>query len=389
MVDGAIRGGPELVGAYITPTFPLGTKPWRVSRRFVAQNGLGVATQTDRTIAWANGHTTQFRSAHEPGDIVGESWSDLEVDEAGRLLPEAWDYMEAMTVAHDALEFRLGTPRGKGSRFYSDYLRGLDIDGNSPVISGKPAVDASGRYISFRAPSTLSPLWTDARLEVARTSMHPLMFRQEILAEFLDEAASPFGDWQRWCTGRRDGAPHPDGAYVLGVDVAKHLDFTRVRAFRCDGARYRLVNHWSPQGAWPTQIKAIAQIARSWGALVCIDATGIGDVVVDELRALGVSVEPYVFTAASKAALIENYAHRLQGGQVELLPREEDPIGWQEHEDFLADPIVTRGLVKSDVAFRYGHPDGKHDDTVIANALGVWAAANGDWASSEIPVVFA
>lgn len=386
MIDGAIADHRSGVGSYVTPTFVLGKKPWRLARTWSRAYEVGMPTDTDRSIAWINGHETQFRSVHEPGDVVGESWCNAVCDESGRFHVDAWDYIDPMLVVHDATTWRLGTPRGKGTRFYEDFIRGLDRNGVAPMISHEPPKDP--RYVSLQAPSTLSPWWSDERVEQARRVMHPLMFQQEIMAQFLEGAAGPFGDWQRFCTGKPEQHT-PDGVYVLGADLGKRADFTRLRMFRCDGDRIRLVQHWSPQGAWPVQLGAIRLVANNWGARICVDATGIGDVVVDELISQGLDVLPYVFTAASKATLIEHYAQMLQSGRLELLAQVHDPVAWQEHDDFLADPIISRSSVKTDVSFRYGHREGKHDDTVIANALGVWAALRSDVAPIDLPVFLA
>ena len=72
--------------------------------------------------------------------------------------------------------------------------------------------------------------------------------------------------------------------------------------------------------------------------------------------------------------LVENYLAKLQTGQYLRLSREADPVGWQEHDDFQQEPIIPRGrVIGAQLKFRYGHMSGKHDDTVMGEAMCVHA----------------
>jgi hypothetical protein len=342
----------------------------------IQHHGLGKTNKADRIATWLSAFEYHFRSADEPGDIVSESPLFAIIEEAGRQPDDMWDFLEPAMRVNDAMQWRFGTPRGK-NRFYADSLRGLDADGNSPLISGRPPVDP--HFVTFHAPSSIAPWWDHDAIEAARAHMSPAMFDQEIMAKFLEGAASLFGDFSEVCVADPEN-PNPDGAYVIGVDLAKHQDFTAIRVFRVDCVMPREV-HCERFNAldWLTQKRRIVEVVKRYNdALVVLDATGIGDVVYDDLSRLGLNIEPFKFSPSSKTVLIENFVGKVASKQIRLLKKEHDEVGWQEMADFEYEVVSPKGhALRSDVKFRYGTQKGSHDDTVIARALAAHGLGQG------------
>ena len=85
----------------------------------------------------------------------------------------------------------------------------------------------------------------------------------------------------------------------------------------------------------------------------------------ESLRKAGCRVKPYLFTARSKAALIDNLSLLLEQKKI-VLPKVElwpDAIDELESFEFA---ITDAGNVRT------GAPSGTHDDIVIALGLAAW-----------------
>lgn len=367
---------PGEIGQYLVPIYSQGRKPVRLWERWCRRSGVGEVNRSDRIVRWPGGQELHLRSADRPGDVVGETPVRVDFDEAGRIPDEGFDFIAPALARMDAVQVRWGTPRGKGGRFYADYVRGLDSDGNSPFMSELPP--AESRYVSFRAPSSLAPWWTPEAIDAYASTMSPAMVQQELGAQFLDAAAGPFGDFGRFCTAQVE-QPHPDGAYVMGVDLARKHDFLSVRIFRVDVAGHlaREVNYYrANKQPWERMLRVVVGLAKRYNnAPMVVDATGIGDPISEQLRGLGALIaEEFVYSEKSRTELIENLIGKILTGQVVMLHKDVDPVAYQEMDDFEADPIVSRsGNVRAGVRFRYGHAPDKHDDTVMARALGIRA----------------
>ena len=375
------------VDQIVSPLHRLAKKPWRDLSFTAKTSGLGTPNASEREITWDFGTgdpaIMQFVTAKDPGNIVSETISTcMHIEEPGLLHPDTWDYATPMWARFDCFTEGLGSPRGK-NRFYSEYLRGLDEDGASPLISGKPPVDP--QYISIQLPSRVAPWWTPERIEAARRRMSPAMFDQEINGNPQEGAACPFDNYERYSDQARE-APVNGGIYVIGVDLAKHHDWTCGSVMRLDGCTYPIVarevdSFRMQKQPWPVQKAKIKSQAAIWNnALIVLDATGIGDPIFDDLASMGVEVEPFKFTESSKPMLVEHGITQVSTGQCRLLSKEADPVAYQEMGDFQQEVVVPKGrMTSAEVSFRYGHPEGTdewgnayHDDTVMARCLALY-----------------
>ena len=98
---------------------------------------------------------------------------------------------------------------------------------------------------------------------------------------------------------------------------------------------------------------------------IFIDQTGMGEMVVEEARNLGLaSVEGITFTMKSKeemASLLKNVMEKKKL----LIPY---------NPDFLNELNVEQFEITKDGHFKFSHPQGTHDDLFWALALAVYAS---------------
>ena len=154
----------------------------------------------------------------------------------------------------------------------------------------------------------------------------------------------------------------PTHEYIIGVDLARHVDWTVLTVFDIQTNQEVFKDRFN-QIDWNLQKSRIEALARRYNnAAVRVDATGLGDPIVNDLEHQGLSVIPFVFTEQSKKALIDNLALMLEQDRIKILPDEQ---AIHELESFMYE-------VRDSGKIRYGAPDGQHDDIVISLALAVY-----------------
>ncbi len=152
--------------------------------------------------------------------------------------------------------------------------------------------------------------------------------------------------------------------FVIGVDLARLVDFTVLYGVCRDGhpTGFQRFQHTR----WPLQKQRIIAAQKETGALLVVDASGIGDVIVQDLEdAVPGRVLP-VKTGPNKASLIDALSIALDQLRI-LVPNE--PVIIDELKSFGYE-MTAHGNI------RYTAPEGLHDDCVIALALAAYGLLN-------------
>ena len=298
-----------------------------------------------------------FRSADHPEALEGFGYDKAFLNEAGVILkdeylwenairPMFWDYPNVRVVIG-------GTPKGKG-KFYELYQRGQDEE---------QTIYKSLYFTSFDSP--FDHIHKAIREDMA--SMPQRVIEQEIMARFLEDTGVVFRGFMEVMDATPQ-KPQRDARYVIGCDLAKVEDFTVLAVYNAKTNKQVYQARFN-QIDWGMQKARIAETARHYQdkdgnpATVVIDATGLGEPVVEDLARMGVPVDPIRFTNEQKRQLIEKLVTWVETGRVHMLPLEETK---REFENFTYDISEQTGRV------RYNAPAGFHDDVVIAHALAVW-----------------
>jgi len=339
---------PNGIGWIVAPTYSMSRVAWRQFVRILPKPLIKSYNKADRIIELVNGHIVECRSAHKPEELVGEGLDWLWIDEAARVKREAWEESLRPTLTDKkGRAFFTTTPRGR-NWVWELYCLGQDR--------------LQPEYENFHFPTSGNPHIDPGEIELARRTLPELVFRQEYLAEFLDDVNQVFRYVRRQATGAFD-EPRPGCSYVMGVDLAKHVDFTVLTVLRADTSSLVAWDRFNELD-WSLQKQRIVALAQKYRALVLLDSTGVGDPVFDDLRRSGIHVEGYQFTNTSKAQLVEHLAMAIEQGKITYPPI---PEILNELESFEYE-ITRAGNV------RYSAPEGQHDDCVISLALAAWAA---------------
>ena len=130
-----------------------------------------------KVLTFINGSVVKFGSAERPENLEGFGYKKIFLNEAGLILrgeagERLWhNTLRAMTVEHQAQVYFIGTPKGTG--LYRDF--------SEKARSGEPD------WMEFHRTTYQNPIILDAEIDKLMADMPPKVFRQEILAEFLDD----------------------------------------------------------------------------------------------------------------------------------------------------------------------------------------------------------
>lgn len=219
--------------------------------------------------------------------------------------------------------------------------------------------DGAHGWKSWQMPTASNPFIDKAEIEAAREDLPADAFAQEYLAEFLADAANPFGIHAiRECVS--DGlATGPVVAW--GADLAKSTDWTVVIGLNAAGEAC-VFQRW--QSDWRNTLARLVGMFTGSGHAV-VDSTGVGDPIVEELQRKCRNVEGFKFTGHSKQPLMEGLAVAIQRGDISF------PDG-----QIVNELEIFQYEYRADGGVRYNAPAGLHDDCVDALALAVRAWRN-------------
>ena len=284
-----------------------------------------------------------FLSADHPETGRNFGFRGMVVDEAARIPLKDWQSIYRPTLSDKrGWAMFITTPRGR-NWIFDQYTRGLDPEDTS--------------YKSFQFESRSNPYFPKEEWATAKMELPEDVFRQEYMAEFLEDSAGVFRGIDKCLFDKRP--PVGKEPVVVGCDLAKYTDFTWLIAM---GARSGvcLAQERFNQLDWPMQKERILDFCRRWPGQVVLDATGAGDPIYDDLRPYVPGIEAFKISAASKPPLIQRLAVAIEQQQISW------PTSWE---------MLTAELKRYEYEFsptggvRYNAPAGYHDDGVIALAL--------------------
>jgi len=341
---------PALAGkpvAWFAPTIRNFEESWRGANAILA-DVISRKDESDHRLDLVTGGSVEFWNLSNPGPIRGRKYALAVIDEAAAVsdLESAWNKVIRPTlVDYRGQAWFLSTPAGRGF-FWKLWLRGQS--------------DEHSEWRSWQRPSGTNPHLDPVEIEAARQELPDLSFRQEFMAEFVDDAGGVFrGSEVCVDRGRTDAEPpRPGVTYVVGVDLARLRDFTVITVLD-EFARqvyHERLNHVS----WERQIELVIQVARRYNeARVYVDSTGVGDPITERLRRAGLPVRAYHMTLQSKQLIIDGLALRIEGGNLRLM---DVAAQTRELQAYQYEITPSRN-------YRTNAPEGEHDDCVIALAL--------------------
>ncbi len=298
------------------------------------------------------GTRLELKGADNEESLKGMGLKSAGLDECAIMKPNVWpEVIRPMLADFQGPATFISTPRAK-NWFYDLYMKGLNKEKD---------------WMSWRYPTSVNQYIVKDEIEQMKKDMSERLFRQEVLAEFLEDEAGVFQRIRSCVVGNLQG-PIVGRFYVMGVDLAKTQDFTVLTVIDTSTREVVAFERFSDV-SWTEQKLRIQRLAHKYNnALTVIDSNGVGDPIVEDLQTANISLyyegdKPgFKFTNDSKARLIDQLA----------LAIEQRLITFPNIEVLLEELRQFSYSISQGGRIIYGAPEGKYDDCVISLALANW-----------------
>ena len=322
---------------WVAPVYQQAEIAFRRMKTQVNVKDFFITNESKLTLTLPNGARIEFKSGEKPDNLYGDDVYAAVVDEASRMREESWFALRSTLTATKGKCKLIGNVKGKKNWFYK---------------LGERARLGESDYKFFKITAydaAKEGILDVEEIEQAKRDLPDYVFRELYLAEPTDDKSNPFGiDNIRKCFAPKSN----NAAIAFGIDLAKYTDYTVITGLDvnnnvcyCD----RFQNDWMQ-----TKQKIINVVGRTPAH---IDATGLGDPIVEDLQRVLPNIKGFKYTIQSKQQLIEALVMEIQQHTI-YFP--EEPYGL-ELENFEYE--YTRTGVK------YSAPSGMNDDAVNSIAL--------------------
>jgi hypothetical protein len=346
LIGGELAAQTMLAGqpiGWFAPTYKLLSDAWREVKTLL-QPVISDKSETEKRLTLITGGFIDMWSLEDENAGRGRKYKRVIVDEAAMTanLEKGWTESIRPTLTDYAGDaWFLSTPKGQNYFWRLFNMEAPD-------------------WYAVQMPTSTNPYIDAEEIDAAKMLLPERVFRQEYLAEFIEESGGVFRRVAEAVDqGRTENEPRRQGrTYTLGVDLARTQDFTVLSCFD-DLARqvyYERFNLIS----WQRQIERVVDVGEQYNAKVVVDSTGVGDPIYEALRKAGLYIEGYQLTSGSKERLIDNLAMMLDNSRVRLM---DIPTQTAELQAYQYELTPSRNV-------RMNAPPGMHDDTVIAAAMG-------------------
>jgi phage terminase large subunit-like protein len=329
---------------WVAPSYKMANVGWRPIRQMGARIRADVR-RVDRQIVLSNGGEVAVKSADNPDSLRGDSLDLVVIDEAAFVKPEAWN--EALRPALSDRRGRaifISTPKGRNWFWHLFNTTGDD-------------------WQSWQLPTTANPFIDPAEVEIARQQLPERVFRQEYLAEFIEDSSGVFRRVMDATTATEQDSAVTGHQYVIGVDWGKLNDFTVITVIDVTASEVVHVDRFN-QIDYAVQLGRLTAIVDRFNpSSIVAERNSMGEPLVEQLQRQGLPVTPFVTTNATKTGIIDGLALAFERGDI-AIPN--DPVLVGELQAYEGERLPSG-------AMRYGAPAGMHDDAVMSLAL-AWSA---------------
>lgn len=331
---------------WVSPSYKMAQDVWKQLTNETRDIRTGMV-KSEHEIHFDGGGSVRVQSGDNPDGLRGAGLDFLVVDEAAFCSEDVWHVLRPSLSDKQGRALFLSTPRGR-NWFWRVYQDGLD--------------HLKAEWAGWRMPSQRNPYLAASEIEAAKQEMPERMFQQEYLAEFLEDYGTVFRNVTACLMEHK---PTTWGRTVMGIDWGKSNDFTVITVMDRETRQVIEIDRFNEIG-WHLQRGRIRALADKYHPdLILAERNSIGDPNIEELQRDGLPVEGFDTTAQTKAPLIDDLA----------LALEQQTIGIPDHPVLIGELQAYEMERLPSGKFRYGAPEGTHDDCVIALALALRAAS--------------
>ena len=344
---------PKQIIYWVSPTSSQATKVYNQLLEMIVEMPFlksHKGSKADTEICLTNGSKILFRSAAQEDSLRGETIEYLIIDEAAFIKETVFmEILLPMLNVRGKKCLIISTPKGKNWFFYQ-YQKGFSKDIN---------------YKSFKFTSEDNPHANKAIIQIAKENLPDVLFRQEYLAEFVDNAAI-FENIKEICCLEPKDKPEVGRTYWMGIDIALKDDYTVITVI---DDLDKVVAYYRFNQTTAPELKAkIIEVNGVWNPnTVMIERNNQGLPIIDDLVLTHRmnNIQGFDTTAKSKPRIINNLINAFASRKIQL-PKDEEYISELEVFTMTINPT---GSVK------FAAATGFHDDIVMSLAI-AWECKN-------------
>lgn len=333
---------------WVSPVYSQAKKVFTELTNTIAGTALTKSVnKSELTITFINGSVIYFRSGEREDTLRGYTLDYLIVDEAAYIKDNVWTEVLRPTVLVNGKKVLfISTPKGK-NWFYTLAMRGLSDD--------------YPQYKTFHATSFDTPFITQEELQEAKMSLPETIYKQEILAEFIDDGGEVFGNLKLSCILSNYPQQDSNKKYYAGLDFGRQNDYTVLTILNSDG---EMVDFYRErQKSWDIIISEVVNKLRKWRPVCYAEVNSIGDVLYEQIKKQYPSVQPFITNSDTKQNMIEDLIMGMNEEKIKLPSPDLNADLYKELSVFTYEYSPKSRKIK------YGGPNGFHDDCVISLAL--------------------
>lgn len=323
---------------WVSPIYKQSKKVFENLKSATVESGLFYYNSSDFEVK-INGSLLTFFSGERPDNIRGNTFDYLFIDEAAFQRGELWDeVLQPATLVKGKKIIFISTPNGK-NHFYKFSKMHTYHD----------------EWYYAQMPTSSNPFISKLDLESIRLQVPEHVFKQEYLAEFIDDVSSVFGSFRQCINNLKPKGKKRFG----GLDIGRADDYTVLDVIDENGNQI-FTERWR-QMEWANIVDRVAQRILEHKAFTLVEVNNQGDVFFEMLREKCPNlIMPFVTNTNSKPKIIEALAIDFENKNLNLLGKDYQV---SELEAF------TYVYNNSTRRVKYGAPNGMHDDSVISLAI--------------------
>jgi hypothetical protein len=330
---------------WFAPNYKLLTEVWRdIIERF-APLQKRINTQ-DRRVEYITGGTLEFWSLENRRAARSRKYARVIIDEAA--FCQDLDVMWRRSIRPTLTDLSgdawfISTPDGRNA-FYRMWQFAQD----------RPT------WYTVQRSSWDNPYLPVADLEDLKQQLPERDYLQEILAQFISEDGSVFRNVNAAVTLDRPlSEPDPNCTYVFGVDWGRTNDATVCIVLDITNKQVVAIDRMVRTG-FELQVGRLKMLYDKWRpTTIMAETNSLGMPLLEQMQRLGMPMRGFTTSNSTKAEVIEKLALAIEKGEIGLL---DHPILIQELIAYTQEKTAS-GL------YKYGAPEGEHDDCVMALAI--------------------
>lgn len=344
----ALEGSGNKEIYWVSPTAAQAAKVYKQILKLIGATPIiksNKGSQGDTEIIFENDSIIKFRSSAQEDSLRGETIDYLIIDEAAFIKETVFqEILMPMLNVRGKKILIISTPKGR-NWFYHIYNKGI----------------ANGfKYKSFKFTSADNPYSNQDIIQSAKESIPKVLFEQEYLAEFVDDAAIFENIIELACL-KLQKDPLPGENYYVGVDIALKNDYNVVTIFNKNDELvfYDRVNNITS----PLLKERLIKIFDKWKPKqIYIEENNQGLPIIQDLQDIHniQNIQGFSTTSKSKPEIINQLINAFASRKIK----------------FIDDEIIKTELglftmtINSNGKPTFSAPHGFNDDIVMSMAIG-------------------